>query len=131
MTTTILKNTGIKELLAVSAGNLDVLEKMTDEFRRRVQECPKKTAADAYLLKRTLPTAKSDGDTRASGTTGDTHISMTTQRAVDVVTEIIRENRENGELEGVLNRYRIAALNHLVRLTEATKSEAEKPRLNG
>jgi hypothetical protein len=27
---------------------------------------------------------------------------MTTQRAISIVTEIIRENRENGELEGVL-----------------------------
>ena len=44
---------------------------------------------------------------------------MTTQQAIGVVTEIIRENRENGELEGVLNRHRIAALNHLVRLGEA------------
>ncbi len=56
---------------------------------------------------------------------------MTTQRAISVVTEIISENRENGELEGALNRHRIAALNHLVRLAEASKSEAEKPRLNG
>lgn len=130
MTTTILKNTGIKDLLAVSGGNLAVLQKMTEEFRRRVQECPKKTVADAALLKRPLPTAKYDGDTRASGTAGDEQKSMTTQRAIDVVTEIIQENRENGELEGVLNRHRIAALNHLVRLAEAAKMKAEKPQIN-
>ncbi len=130
MTRTILKDTGIEDLLAVSGGNLDVLQKMTEEFRRRVQECPKKTAADATLLKRPLPTAKYDGDTRASGTAGDEQKSMTTQRAIDVVTEIIQENRENGELEGVLNRHRIAALNHLVRLAEAAKMKAEKPQIN-
>jgi hypothetical protein len=56
---------------------------------------------------------------------------MTTQRAISVVTEIIRENRENGELEGTLNRDRIAALNHLARIAEAAKNEAQKPRLNG
>jgi len=52
---------------------------------------------------------------------------MTTQQAISVATEIIREN---GELEGVLNRHRIAALNHLVRLAESAKIEAEKPGLN-
>jgi hypothetical protein len=41
---------------------------------------------------------------------------MTTKIAIRVVQEIIIENRENGELEGVLNRYRIAALNHLLSL---------------
>jgi hypothetical protein len=51
---------------------------------------------------------------------------MTTQQAISVVTEIIRENRENGELEGVLNRHRIAALNHLVRLAEATRINTEE-----
>jgi hypothetical protein len=55
---------------------------------------------------------------------------MTTQRAISVVTEIIRENRENGELEGTLNRHRIAALNHLVRLAAAAKIELQKPRFN-
>jgi hypothetical protein len=39
---------------------------------------------------------------------------MTTKLAIRVVEEIILENRENGELEGVLNRYRVAALNHLL-----------------
>lgn len=51
---------------------------------------------------------------------------MKTQQAITVVTEIIRENRENGELEGVLNRHRIAALNHLVRLAETAKIKAEE-----
>jgi len=51
---------------------------------------------------------------------------MTTQQAISVVTEIIRENRENGELEGVLNRHRIAALNHLVRLAEAARINTEE-----
>lgn len=50
---------------------------------------------------------------------------MTTQHAIAVVTEIIRENRENGELEGILNRHRIAALNLLVRLAEAKTTEAK------
>jgi hypothetical protein len=76
-------------------------------------------------------TRKHCGDTRACRTTGWRHISMTTQRAIRVVTEIIRENRENGELEGTLNRDRIAALNHLVRFAKAAKIEAEKPRPSG
>jgi hypothetical protein len=41
---------------------------------------------------------------------------MTTKIAVRVVEEIVRENRENGELEGILNRHRIAAINHLLAL---------------
>ena len=131
MTTTIIKNTHIKELMEVASGNMEVLEKMTEEFRRLVHKRPKKTADAASLFKKNLPAAKYDGDTRACRTTRRGHISMTTQRAISVVTEIIRENRENGELEGALNRHRIAALNHLVRLAEASKSEAEKPRLNG
>ena len=40
---------------------------------------------------------------------------MTNQQAIRVVEEIVRENRENGELEGMLNQYRVAALNRLVR----------------
>jgi hypothetical protein len=44
MTTTIIKNTNIKELLEVSAGNFEVLERMTQEFRQKVQEPFKKTA---------------------------------------------------------------------------------------
>ncbi len=38
MTTTVLKNTGIKELMEVSGGNFEVLKRMTEEFRRKVQE---------------------------------------------------------------------------------------------
>jgi hypothetical protein len=38
MTTTVLKNTGIKNLLEVSAGNFEVLRRMTEEFRQRVEE---------------------------------------------------------------------------------------------
>jgi hypothetical protein len=43
MTTTILKNTGIKDLMEVSAGNLQVLERMAEEFRQKVQEPFKRT----------------------------------------------------------------------------------------
>lgn len=39
---------------------------------------------------------------------------MTNRQAIRVVEEIVRENRENGELEGILNRHRIAALNRLI-----------------
>jgi len=38
MTTTVLKNTGIKDLLEVAAGNFEVLRRMTEEFRQRVEE---------------------------------------------------------------------------------------------
>ena len=48
---------------------------------------------------------------------------MTIQQAITVVDEIIRENRENGELEGVLNRHRIAALNLLVRVAQGAITE--------
>jgi hypothetical protein len=41
--------------------------------------------------------------------------AVTNQQAIRVVQEIVRENRENGELEGILNRYRVAALNRLIR----------------
>jgi hypothetical protein len=51
---------------------------------------------------------------------------MTTQQAISIANEIIRENRENGELEGTLNRHRVAALNHLVRRAEGAKIEAEE-----
>jgi hypothetical protein len=50
---------------------------------------------------------------------------MTTQQAIKVATEIIRENRDNGELEGTLNRHRIAALNLLVRVARATTISRE------
>ncbi len=43
MTTTQIKNTHIKELLEVSAGNLEVLKRMTEEFCKKVQERPKRT----------------------------------------------------------------------------------------
>ena len=43
---------------------------------------------------------------------------MTTKRAIKVVTQIILDNQEDGELEGILNRRRIAALNRLVRIAE-------------
>src|SRR6267154_3524076 len=43
---------------------------------------------------------------------------MTTKHAIKVVRQIILDNRENGELEGILNRNRIAALNRLVRIGE-------------
>lgn len=43
MTTTIVKNTGIKDLLEISAGNLGVLQRLTEEFRQKVQEPSKRT----------------------------------------------------------------------------------------
>ncbi len=43
MTTTIIKNTNIEELLEISAGNLEVLQKMTEEFRQKVQDRFKRT----------------------------------------------------------------------------------------
>jgi hypothetical protein len=43
---------------------------------------------------------------------------MTTARAIRVVRQIILDNQENGELEGILNRHRISALNQLVRIAE-------------
>lgn len=54
------------------------------------------------------------------------HIGMTTQQAITVVGEIIRENRENGELEGILNRNRIAALNYLLRIAKASSTSLEQ-----
>jgi hypothetical protein len=51
---------------------------------------------------------------------------MTTRQAINAVGEIIRENRENGELEGILNRYRIAALNRLVSLAELKRNRRTK-----
>ena len=44
MTTTIVKNTNIEELLEVSAGNLEVLKSATEGFRQKVQEPLKRTA---------------------------------------------------------------------------------------
>jgi hypothetical protein len=97
--TTIIRNTNIKELVEVARGNFQVMQKMTEEFRRLVQEHPRKTGG---------------------------HPPMTTRRAITVVSEIIRENRENGELEGILNRNRVAALNRLLDIAEAC-SDSEEP----
>ncbi len=49
---------------------------------------------------------------------------MTTRQAINVVQEIVHANRENEELEGILNRHRIAALNHVLRIAKAND---EKP----
>ncbi len=43
---------------------------------------------------------------------------MKSGTAFRIVKEILRENRENGELEGVLNRSRVAALNRILLLAE-------------
>jgi hypothetical protein len=53
---------------------------------------------------------------------------MTTKQAIKVVSQIILDNRENGELEGILNRHRIAALNRLVRDCERGQTRIEKIR---
>jgi hypothetical protein len=50
---------------------------------------------------------------------------MTIPQAIEVAAEIIRENRNNGELEGTLNRHRIAALNLLVRVARAATTSRE------
>jgi len=42
--TTVVKNTNISELLQVSSGNFEVLEKMTREFRKLVGEPSGKVA---------------------------------------------------------------------------------------
>jgi|SRR5580658_7380516 hypothetical protein len=102
MTTTIIKNTNIRELMEIARGNFQVLEKMTEEFRRLVQQRPTKTAS------------------------GKGPVPMTAKRAIALVSEIIRENRENGELEGVLNRNRVAALNRLLQIAKAC-SDSEEP----
>jgi hypothetical protein len=102
--TTIIKNTNIKELMEVASGNFQVLERMTEEFRRLVRDHPRKPISP-----------------------GGTHLPMTTEQAIAVVTEVIRENRENGELEGTLNRHRIAALNFLVRVAQASTTNSKVP----
>lgn len=43
---------------------------------------------------------------------------MTTETAFQVVRQVLIENGENGELEGVLNRSRVAALNRILLLAE-------------
>jgi hypothetical protein len=56
---------------------------------------------------------------------------MTTKQAIKVVRQIILDNQENGELEGILNRHRITALNRLVRIaelkTKGKKKSARRP----
>jgi hypothetical protein len=54
------------------------------------------------------------------------HVRMTTQQAIRVAREIISENGENGELEGILNRNRIAALNRLLRIAK-TSNKSQEP----
>jgi hypothetical protein len=44
---------------------------------------------------------------------------MTSRTAVRIVQNIILENCENGELEGIFNRGRIAALNRVLRLAQS------------
>jgi len=43
---------------------------------------------------------------------------MKSETAFQIVKEILIENRENGELERVLNRSRVAALNRILLLAE-------------
>ncbi len=43
MTTTVIKNTHIKELMEIASGNMEPLKKMTEEFRRLVEEPLKRT----------------------------------------------------------------------------------------
>jgi hypothetical protein len=43
MTTTVIKNTHIKELMEIASGNMEPLKKMTEEFRRLVEEPFKRT----------------------------------------------------------------------------------------
>jgi hypothetical protein len=43
---------------------------------------------------------------------------MKNETAFQFVKEIVVENRENGELEGTLNRSRVAALNRILLLAE-------------
>jgi len=43
---------------------------------------------------------------------------MKSETAFRIVKEIVVENRENGELEGVLNQSRVAALNRILMLAE-------------
>jgi hypothetical protein len=50
---------------------------------------------------------------------------MTMKQAIQVVQQIILDNRENGELEGVLNRHRTAALNRLVRDCDRRSTQSE------
>jgi hypothetical protein len=90
--------------MEIARGNFQVLEKMTEEFRRLAQQRPTKTASDKGPA------------------------TMTTKQAIAVVSEIIRENRENGELEGILNRNRVAALNRLLQIAKACRDSEESSR---
>jgi hypothetical protein len=103
MTTIIYQEHEHQRAEEVARGNFHVFERMTEEFRRLVQEHPRKTLA--------VDRGQSP---------------MTTKRAIAVVSDIIRENRENGELEGVLNRNRVAALNRLLHIAKA-RSDSEEP----
>lgn len=47
MTTTVIKNTHIKELMEIASGNMEPLKQMTEEFRRLVQEPVKKMERSA------------------------------------------------------------------------------------
>jgi hypothetical protein len=53
---------------------------------------------------------------------------MTTKQALRIVRQIVLDNRENGELEGILNRHRIAALNRLVRECDRRQNRVGKIR---
>jgi len=70
MTTTIIENTNIKELLEVSAGNMKVLQKMTEEFRQKVQERFKRTEPPSRNVQILL---KSPGETRTVSVSAETY----------------------------------------------------------
>ena len=50
---------------------------------------------------------------------------MTTRHAINVVQEIVHANRESEELDGILNRHRIAALNHLLHIAKTNKERLQ------
>ena len=51
---------------------------------------------------------------------------MTTKQAIRVVTQTILDNQENGELEAILNRHRIATLKRMVRIAELKTKRQKK-----
>lgn len=53
--TTFLENTNIADLLQVSSGNFAVLEKMTEEFRQRVQQASQRITSPDNKSSGTLP----------------------------------------------------------------------------
>lgn len=57
MTTTVIKNTHIKELMEIASGNMEPLKKMTEEFRRLVEEPFKRTERSARNPQFTLKPA--------------------------------------------------------------------------